>query len=167
MPKTKRAAAGRKSSGARKKSSASESRVKPGGQADSFQRTRRDHQHEQAEDYVELISGLIGERGEARAVDMARALGVSHVTVSRTLSRLQKAGWIRTEPYRAVFLTPAGEQLAAKARSRHRIVLDFLIAAGVSPDTALLDAEGIEHHVSPETLGALQNLIEAIKPAKG
>lgn len=132
--------------------------------ANGFSRTRRDHQREQAEDYVELIAALISERGEARAVDMARALGVSHVTVSRTLTRLQKAGWIRTEPYRAVFLTPAGEDLAHKARSRHNVVLDFLVAAGVSPETAVLDAEGIEHHVSPETLEALKSLTRRIGP---
>jgi DtxR family manganese transport transcriptional regulator len=136
--------------------------TKPMHQANGFSRTRRDHQREQAEDYVELIQSLIRERGEARAVDMARALGVSHVTVSRTLTRLQKAGWIRTEPYRAVFLTEAGEDLAHKARSRHSVVIDFLIAAGVSPQTAVLDAEGIEHHVSPETLEALQGLTKKI-----
>ena len=133
------------------------------GAADGFSRTRRDHQLEQAEDYVELIAALIHERGEARAVDMARRLGVSHVTVARTLSRLQKAGLIKTEPYRAVFLTGDGESLATKAHSRHQIVLDFLIAAGVSHSTAVLDAEGIEHHVSPETLEILKKLTGEMK----
>lgn len=155
MAKTKKNAGGKPRAGR-------ESLGKSLPQANGFSRTRRDHQREQAEDYVELIAALIRERGEARAVDMARALGVSHVTVSRTLTRLQKAGWIRTEPYRAVFLTDAGEELAQKARSRHRVVIDFLIAAGVSPHTAELDAEGIEHHVSPETLEALQGLTKRI-----
>jgi DtxR family manganese transport transcriptional regulator len=94
---------------------------------------------------------------------MARRLGVSHVTVTRTLARLQKGGWIRTEPYRAVFLTDSGRKLAADARRRHQVVLDFLIAAGVSRESATLDAEGIEHHVSPETLAAFETLTRRLR----
>ena len=85
------------------------------------------------------------------------------MTVSRTLSRLKKAGWIRTEPYRAVFLTGEGERLASESRERHQIVLDFLVAAGVPDQIAGLDAEGIEHHVSPDTLKALKTLTERIR----
>ncbi len=131
--------------------------------APRFDRTRNDHSRERAEDYVELIAELTAERGEARAVDMARRLGVSHVTVTRTVARLQKAGWVKSEPYRAIFLTPAGEELAAEARARHLVVLEFLRAAGVSAQTANLDAEGIEHHVSPETLAALKKLTAKIR----
>lgn len=131
--------------------------------APRFNRTRHDHSRERAEDYVELIAELTAEHGEARAVDMARRLGVSHVTVTRTVARLQKAGWVKSEPYRAIFLTPAGEDLAAQAHSRHQVVLDFLRAAGISARTANLDAEGIEHHVSPETLAALKKLTAKIR----
>ena len=134
------------------------------GRPDGFSRTRKDHKLEQAEDYVELIAVLTAERGEARAVDMARRLGVTHVTVTRTLARLQKAGLIKTEPYRAIFLTPGGKNLAAKAHLRHKIVLDFLVAAGVPAATAVLDAEGIEHHVSPETLNVLAEMTARLKP---
>ena len=126
--------------------------------AAGFSRTRKDHALEQAEDYVELVAALIEEHGEARAVDMARRLGVTHVTVTRTLGRLKRLGLIKTEPYRAVFLTAEGRSLAEKSFARHRIVLDFLVASGVSPETAELDAEGIEHHVSPETLQILARL---------
>jgi DtxR family manganese transport transcriptional regulator len=135
----------------------------PAERVNVYSRTRKDHQNERAEDYVELIEDLIEEKGEARAVDMARRLGVSHVTVTRTLARLQKGGWIRTEPYRAVFLTDSGRKLAADARRRHQVVLDFLIAAGVSRESATLDAEGIEHHVSPETLAAFETLTRRLR----
>lgn len=139
-------------------------RAQPKSPAESnqYRRTRTDHQREQAEDYAELIADLIRERGEARTVDMARRLGVSHVTVNRTLNRLQKAGIIETEPYRSVFLTDKGKDLAEMARERHRIVYEFLVAAGVSPETAELDSEGIEHHVSPETLAALKKLASGL-----
>lgn len=131
--------------------------------AAGFTRTREDHQRERAEDYVELIQELIAEHGEARTVDLAQRLGISHVTVSRTLNRLKKSGLIRTEPYRAIFLTDEGEKLAEESRRRHEIVLGFLKKAGVSPETAEADAEGIEHHVSPETLDVLRKLTRRLE----
>lgn len=116
--------------------------------------TRRAHAHERAEDYVEAIADLIAERGEARATDIAGALGVTHVTVVRTVQRLKRDGLVTAAPYRSIFLTAAGRKLAAKAKARHEVVVAFLEALGVSPGTARRDAEGIEHHVSPETLAA-------------
>lgn len=125
-----------------------------------FQRTRQDHSRETAEDYVELIHGLIAERGEARAVDLAERLGVQQVTVSRTLQRLQREGYVHAPRYRAVFLTDQGRALAEQARARHEIVLGFLKSLGVSDVTAEADAEGIEHHVSEETLDAMARFLQ-------
>lgn len=125
----------------------------------AFTRTRRDHQNEIAEDYVELIDQLIREHGEARAVDIAQRLGVSHVTVSKTVARLIEAGLVTSLPYRAIFLTEAGQQIASASRERHKLVLQFLLALGVDPDTAELDAEGIEHHVSKVTLQAMARFV--------
>ncbi len=124
-----------------------------------FQRTREDHSRERAEDYVELIEGLTREKGEARAVDMAERLGISHVSVSRTLQRLKREGYVTMEPYRAVFLTPMGAELARAARARHDLVHRFLLALGVPEEVAESDAEGIEHHVSEQTLDAMRRFI--------
>ncbi len=121
-------------------------------QAARFQRVRDAHQTEVAEDYVELIAKLIDETGEARAVDLAEWLGVSKPTVNNTIQRLQRDGLVTSKPYRSIFLTDAGRKMADMARERHHIVREFLIALGVSPETAESDAEGIEHHVSEETL---------------
>jgi DtxR family manganese transport transcriptional regulator len=132
-------------------------RVDPRGPA---ARTRRDHAQELAQDYVELIADLIEHRGEARVVDLARRLGVTHVTVNRTLQRLQRAGLVSTEPYRAIFLTSAGQRLAHESRERHGLVVRFLVALGVPPAVAESDAEGIEHHVSRETLRAFRAYLE-------
>ena len=109
---------------------------------------------ETAQDYVEAIADLTAAHGEARAVDLARRFGVSHVTVIRTVARLQRDGYVSTRPYRSIFLTAAGSRLAKESRRRHEIVVAFLQALGVSDDIAQVDAEGIEHHVSKETLGA-------------
>ncbi len=123
-------------------------------QAESLQHTRREHASETAEDYVEAIADLSAAQGEARVVDLARRLGVTHVTVNRTLARLQRDGYVTVQPYRAIFLTETGRKLAAECQRRHGIVVAFLLSLGVPAKAAEIDAEGIEHHVSPETLTA-------------
>jgi DtxR family transcriptional regulator, manganese transport regulator len=128
--------------------------------AASFRQTRHAHSLEVAEDYVELIAELIETEGEARTVEIAQRLGVSHPTVGKTLVRLQREGLITRRPYRAVFLTDAGRELAEHARRRHQLVEDFLKAIGVSEERARIDAEGIEHHVSDETLAAFERLLQ-------
>jgi DtxR family manganese transport transcriptional regulator len=128
----------------------------PGPQAETFRRSRRDRAAETAQDYVEAIADLSALLGEARVVDLARRLGVTHVTVNRTLARLQRAGYVNTKPYRAIFLTDAGRKLAEESKRRHGTVMAFLRSLGISKKTAELDAEGIEHHVSPETLAAFR-----------
>ena len=120
-------------------------------QAENFRRSRRDRAVEIAQDYVEAIADLTPSQGEARVVDLARRLGVTHVTVNRTLARLQRAGYVNTKPYRAILLTDAGRKLAAECKRRHETVVAFLRAMGFQKKAAELDAEGIEHHVSPET----------------
>jgi DtxR family manganese transport transcriptional regulator len=117
-------------------------------------RTRKDHSQELAQDYAEMIAELIEKTGEARLIDLARGLGVTHVTANRTIKRLQDKGLVTTEPYRSIFLTQAGRSLAKESRDRHDVVVSFLIAIGVPRDIAESDAEGIEHHVSRETLAA-------------
>ncbi len=129
-------------------------------------RTRLAHAQERAQDYVEAIADLIEAQGEARATDLAKALGVTHVTVVRTVQRLQRDGLVATRPYRSIFLTDEGRLLAVRAKARHATVISFLECLGVSPETARADAEGIEHHVSPETLTAFErHLAAAEKPA--
>lgn len=117
-------------------------------------RRRKDHSQELAQDYVEMIAELIEKTGEARLTDLARGLGVTHVTANRTLKRLQRDGFVTSEPYRSIFLTPHGRRLAKESRARHEIVVKFLTALGIPSAIAESDAEGIEHHVSRETLAA-------------
>jgi DtxR family manganese transport transcriptional regulator len=129
-------------------------------QAENFRRSRRDRAMEVAQDYVEAIADLADSLGEARVVDLARRLGVTHVTVNRTLSRLQQAGYVNTRPYRSIFLTDAGRRLAAECKRRHETVVAFLLSLGVPEKISEMDAEGIEHHVSPETLAAFERRLK-------
>ncbi len=133
-------------------------------QAQDFGRVRDAHSSEIAEEYVELIADLLATTGEVRAVDLAQRFGVTPATVNSTIKRLVRDGLVGSERYRAVFLTEAGRALAERCRERHRIVRDFLIGLGIDPVTAESDAEGIEHHVSDETLAAF---IRHLRPAAG
>jgi DtxR family manganese transport transcriptional regulator len=126
-----------------------------------FEKVRRDHSSETAEDYVEAVSDIVHARGECRVKHLARHMGVSHVTVTRIVSRLQQEDLLQTEPYRPIRLTARGERLAAESRRRHELVLAFLRALGVPEEDARRDAEGIEHHVGASTLAAMQTFLDA------
>ena len=123
-------------------------------------RTRTDHATETAEDYVEAIAEIVKLEGRCRVVDLAKRFAVSHVTVTKIIARLESEGLVETERYRPIKLTAVGNALAASSRQRHDIVLRFLIAIGVDQNTASLDAEGIEHHVSPKTLAKMKHFID-------
>jgi DtxR family manganese transport transcriptional regulator len=131
----------------------------PDTQAEGFDRARRARATELLEDYAELIDDLVRSSGQARPTDIARRLGVSHVTAVKAIARLEREGLALPVPHRGVTLTPAGQALAARVRARHRLVYDVLLALGVPPDDARADAEGIEHHVSPATLDAFARFL--------
>jgi len=128
-------------------------------QAERHSKTRRDHSAETAEDYVELIAQLIRQHGEARTVDIAKRLGVSHVTATKTINRLQREGLVRSEPYRSIFLTEDGQRMALHSEARHKLVVEFLQKLGVNSADAEIDAEGLEHHVSEATMAAIRRFV--------
>ncbi|CCT58351.1 transcriptional regulator MntR [Acetobacter pasteurianus] len=129
--------------------------------SEGFRISRVARQHAIIEDYVELIADLLDEGQEARQVDLATRLGVSQPTVAKMLVRLSDEGLVARKPYRGIFLTPDGREMAEKVRVRHRIVEAFLLALGVSPCNARIDAEGLEHYVGAETLEAFQLAMDA------
>jgi DtxR family transcriptional regulator, manganese transport regulator len=134
-------------------------------QARNFEALREAHQREMFEDYVELIADLIDTLGEARVTDLAERLGVTPATVNSAIGRLVREGLVDKRPYRSIFLTAAGRALADASRERHRLVVDFLLALGISRETAEIDAEGIEHHISAETTEAFRRVVQ--EKAKG
>lgn len=135
----------------------------PEAQAEGFATVRQAHGSEMAEDYVELIAELIETRGEARPIDIAERLGVKPPTVTKNISRLKASGLVRREPYRSIFLTDAGQELAEACRRRHRIVVAFLQSLGIDEEVAERDAEGIEHHVSDATLAAFRSKLDDMR----
>jgi len=129
-------------------------------QASRFGKTRTAQSTALLEDYAELIADLLAMNGEARPTDVARRLGVSHATAIKTIARLKREGLATSKPYRGVFLTPQGHELADRVRARHRLVVEILLALGVPREAAESDAEGIEHHVSEVTLAAFGRFLQ-------
>jgi DtxR family manganese transport transcriptional regulator len=111
------------------------------------------------EDYVELIADLLAAHGEARTTDVAKRLGVAHPTAIKSIARLKREGLVTARPYRGIFLTEAGLELARKVRARHRLMVELLLAVGVPAEVAETDAEGMEHHASMTTLEAFSRFL--------
>ena len=124
--------------------------------SDRFEQVRNARNTETAEDYTEMIADLIRESGEARAVDLAKHFGVTGPTVNSIIRRLVREDLVISKPYRSIFLTEKGQILADYCKKRHEIVYKFLIKIGVNSETAKNDAEGLEHHVSAETLNVFE-----------
>ena len=129
----------------------------------TFDKVRRDHARETAEDYIEAVSDIVHSKGECRVTDLAAFMGVSHVTVTRIVSRLEQQGLLERERYYPIRLTPAGARLAAASRRRHETVLAFLLELGVPEEEAVRDAEGIEHHVGESTLECMVRFLNKTK----
>ena len=122
----------------------------------SFKKVRDAHKSENTEDYLEIIADLLNVKGEARIVDIASKLDIAQATANKTIQRLQNQGFVKKEPYRSIFLTLKGQQVASISKKRHIIVLNFLKNLGLDIKTAEADAEGIEHHVSDKTLKKME-----------
>ena len=122
----------------------------------SFKKVRDAHKTENTEDYLEIIADLLNTSGEARIVDIANKLGIAQATANKTIQRLQNQGYVKKEPYRSIFLTLRGQEIASISKKRHIIVLTFLKNLGLDAKTAEADAEGIEHHVSDKTLKKME-----------
>ena len=128
----------------------------------AFSRTRADHAIEILEDYTEAIAQITKENGKCRVMDLARYFGVSHVSVIQVLQRLKTNHFIESGNHKPIYLTETGRTLARECAARHEVVLQFLLKLGVSEKNALLDSEGLEHHISTETLECTKKFIENI-----
>ena len=110
------------------------------------------------EDYLERILELINTKGYARVADIARSLDISQASVTNMIQRLDAEGLLKYEKYRGLVLTAAGETLAKNITRRHRLLTDFLNLFGLDERVIFHDVEGMEHHISPPTLRAIEAL---------
>ena len=114
------------------------------------------------EDYLERILELINTKGYARVVDIAQSLGISQASVTNMVQRLDAEGLLKYEKYRGLVLTTAGETLARNITRRHQLLTDFLKLLGLPDDVIFHDVEGMEHHISPPTLRAIEHLTRTL-----
>ncbi len=115
------------------------------------------------EDYLERILELINTKGYARVVDIAQSLGISQASVTNMVQRLDAEGLLNYEKYRGLVLTTAGEALARNITRRHQLLTDFLKLLGLDDEVIYHDVEGMEHHISPPTLRAIEALTRQLE----
>jgi len=115
------------------------------------------------EDYLERILELINTKGYARVVDIATSLSISQASVTNMIQRLDTEGLLKYEKYRGLVLTTAGETLARNIAQRHQLLTDFLTLLSVDERVIDHDVEGMEHHISPSTLRAIEALTEQLR----
>ena len=111
-----------------------------------------------AEDYLERIHELIESKGNAHVADIAQSLNVGQPSVTSMVQKLADDGYLRYEKYRSLTLTDEGRVVAEKIRNRHAVLASFFTLFDLDDDTQARDIEGIEHHLSSDTLNTLANL---------
>lgn len=107
--------------------------------------------HESAEDYLESILMLKERKGAVRSIDVAHELGFTKASVSVAMKKLRESGYITVDHEGLLSLTEEGLQVAARVYERHKLLTEFFVRLGVSPETAAADACKIEHDLSEET----------------
>src|SRR5437016_2262363 len=115
------------------------------------------------EDYLEQILDLINTKGYARVADIAQGLKISQASVTNMVQRLDAEGLLKYEKYRGLVLTTAGETLARNIMRRHQLLTDFLKLLGLDDRVIYHDVEGMEHHISPATLRAIETLTAQLR----
>ena len=115
------------------------------------------------EDYLEQIHNLIAAKGYARVVDIAEKLGISQASVTNMVQRLATDGYVVYERYRGITLTDEGRSVGVAIARRHEVLTRLLSGFGLDPELVHRDVEGMEHHMSRQTLEVLTLLMEELE----
>jgi Mn-dependent DtxR family transcriptional regulator len=112
------------------------------------------------EDYIEQIYKLIEEKGYARVSDIADALQVHPSSVTKMVQKLDKDEYLIYEKYRGLVLTAKGKKVGKRLLYRHELLEQFLRIIGVDEDKIYQDVEGIEHHLSWNSIDRIGDLVQ-------
>ncbi len=115
------------------------------------------------EDYIELIHNLMKSKGYARVSDIAETLEVHPSSVTKMVQKLDKDGYLNYEKYRGFILTAKGQKLGERLVYRHELLEEFLEVIGVDSDKIYEDVEGIEHHLSWNSIDRIGDLVQYFK----
>lgn len=111
------------------------------------------------EDYLEQMYILMDEKGYARVSDIADALDVHPSSVTKMMQRLDKDRYVNYEKYRGLTLTNKGRKMGKRLLARHQLLENFLHIIGVQEENIYADVEGIEHHLSWDSITCIESLI--------
>ena len=114
------------------------------------------------EDHIEQIYLLIEHKGYARVSDIAEALSVLPSSVTKMVQKLDKDGYLIYEKYRGLTLTPKGQKLGKRLVQRHELLEQFLRLIGVDEERIYEDVEGIEHHLSWNSIDRIADLVQLL-----
>jgi Mn-dependent DtxR family transcriptional regulator len=112
------------------------------------------------EDYLERIYRLIDEKGYARVSDIAEGLDVHPSSVTKMIQKLDKDNYLIYEKYRGLVLTNKGKRMGKRLVDRHYLLESFLQMIGVQEENIYRDVEGIEHHLSRDSITCIESLVE-------
>ena len=112
------------------------------------------------EDYLERIYKLMEEKGYARVSDIAEGLSVHPSSVTKMIQKLDKDNYLIYEKYRGLILTPKGKKMGKRLMERHELLEEFLKTIGVKEENIYADVEGIEHHLSSDSITCIETLVE-------
>jgi Mn-dependent DtxR family transcriptional regulator len=112
------------------------------------------------EDYIEQIYNLIEEKGYARVSDIAEALSVHPSSVTKMVQKLDKDEYLVYEKYRGLVLTPKGKKIGKLLVYRHELLEQLLRTIGVMEEHIYQDVEGIEHHLSWNSIDRISDLLQ-------
>lgn len=115
------------------------------------------------EDHIEIIYSLIEQKGYARVSDIAEALSVLPSSVTKMVQKLDKDGYLIYERYRGLVLTPQGQKLGKRLVKRHDLLEQFLRLIGVEEERIYNDVEGIEHHLSWNSINRIADLVQVLE----
>ncbi|WP_106768102.1 transcriptional regulator MntR [Paenibacillus faecalis] len=115
------------------------------------------------EDYLERIYKLIDEKGYARVSDIAEGLEVHPSSVTKMIQKLDKDEYLIYEKYRGLVLTSKGKKMGKRLMARHQLLEEFLGMIGVQEENIYRDVEGIEHHLSWDSITCIETLVEFFK----
>ena len=115
------------------------------------------------EDYLEVISELVELKGYANTIDISSYLNVSAPSVTKMVQKLDETGYLEYEKYRGINLTDKGNAVAYAVRQKHGTLLEFFKLLGINYEIANQDAEGIEHHLNPQTIKQLRKFVTFLK----
>lgn len=115
------------------------------------------------EDYLERIYKLVDEKGYARVSDIAEGLSVHPSSVTKMIQKLDKSSYLVYEKYRGLMLTSKGKKMGKRLMERHQLLESFLTLIGVQEENIYKDVEGIEHHLSSDSITCIETLVEYFK----